>query len=64
MNKPKPCDCDTCEERESVASVIRGEINRQLTKKQTPPVSYAIVILTQVLDGIKNSGPTGTPENT
>lgn len=50
---PKPCDCDKCEERESVARVIRDEINYQTQKKSSPPVAYAITILRQVLDGIK-----------
>jgi len=62
VTPPKPCDCDKCEERESVARVIRDEINYQSRKKPSPPVAYVITILRQVLDGIKDGGPTGTFE--
>lgn len=49
----KPCDCDRCEERDSVAAVLREEIAYQMTKRSSAPVAYAITILKQVLDGIK-----------
>jgi len=62
VTPPKPCDCDKCEERESVARVIRDEINYQSRKKSSPPAAYVIVVLRQVLDGIKDGGSAGTPE--
>lgn len=57
MPDPKPCDCDKCEERDSVAKVLRDEIGYQMRKKPSAPVAYAVTILRQVLDGIKNGGP-------
>lgn len=54
---PKPCDCPKCEERDSVAKVIADEINYQMSKKPNPLSAYAITVLRQVLDGIKNAPP-------
>jgi len=62
MTPPKPCDCGTCEERDSVAKVLRDEIDYQMGKQPNPCVAYAITILRQVLDGVKDSGPAGKPE--
>ena len=61
-SNPKPCDCETCEERDSIAKVLRDEIDYQMRKKSNPLSAYAITILRQVLDGIKNSGPAGKQE--
>lgn len=56
----KPCDCKpTCQERESVAAVIRDEIAYQSKKKPSPEVAYVITILKQVLDGIEGGYGTG-----
>jgi hypothetical protein len=42
--------------------VLRDEIDYQMKKKPLPIVAYAITILRQVLDGIKNIGPAGKSE--